>query len=551
MTGDHDKLSAWLSYASALLIGVVLCLIVFPAGFVLPSAPMARALEGDFAQHVVGQRYFVADAWRWPLLQAGNLNAPDGVSIAFTDSLPLMSLVLKAFSFALPPGFHGFGVWYVLAWVLQPVAAVWCLRMAGERRLLPAVAIAVVAVSMPAWWSRFSHASLCGHFLIWIAIGLYFVLTREGGVRHWALAALLQVAALLVHPYLWAMTSAVLLAAPVTLLVNGDRRWRGALAGLAVALAVPGALAVALGYVGAHGGWGFGHFAMNLLSPVWPAGSSLLPWELPRIQATEFSAWEGYNYLGAGILLGFVALLLVKRGNLFAGLSRHSGLVVAAALLFVYALSNRVGVGSHLLGEIYPDDMLWGALKPFFDAFRSSGRMFWPVGYLLALGLVIAAARVNPRWLATGLLIGIAGLQFVDNRHLRASVAHQVRTNGQEWIVDAPALRAQFAEAGHLNIYPRWECTSGGDETEPTHKVILQLLTLASETALPVNTMYVARWKRMRPCEDEREASQPLAPGEARVFTPFGVQRYGALVPDAASLCRPLGDLLVCVRPRE
>lgn len=100
----------------------------------------------------------------------------------------------------------------------QPVAAVWCLRAAGEKRLLPAICIAVISLCIPAWWNRFGHAALTGHFVLLLALGSYFHPSRHGDAMAGALV--LNVVALLVHPYLFFMTSAILLAVPMTALAR-------------------------------------------------------------------------------------------------------------------------------------------------------------------------------------------------------------------------------------------------------------------------------------------------------------------------------------------
>src|SRR5687767_13857136 len=147
-------------------------------------------IVGDAAQQAIAQRYFIRDAWRWPPLFAANLNTSEGgLNIAFADGIPLLALPLKVAAAWLPAGFDGIGLWYALACILQPVAAVWCLRGTGERRLLPAVAVALAAASMPAWLGRYGHAALTGHFVLLLALGLYLRLVRAHRPALWFAAA--------------------------------------------------------------------------------------------------------------------------------------------------------------------------------------------------------------------------------------------------------------------------------------------------------------------------------------------------------------------------
>ena len=126
----------------------------------------------------------------------------------------------------------------------------WCLRASGERRLAPALCMALFSVSMPAWWGRFDHAALTSHFLLLFGLGTYFILIRPGGLQHWIGATGLLCLTLTVHPYLFVMNTALILAAPVTLLARRTQGWPAAFGYAAGALAVSAAAIWALGYLG-------------------------------------------------------------------------------------------------------------------------------------------------------------------------------------------------------------------------------------------------------------------------------------------------------------
>ncbi len=532
-------LSLW-AYGGACAIGSGLVLYVFPQSFLFPPSLQTQALEGDMAQHVIGQRYFIADAWRWPLLTARNLNTPEGVNIAFTDSIPLMALILKLLAGLLPSGFHGVGLWYGLSWLLQPVAGVWCIRAAGERRLLPALCMAVVVISVPAWWARYGHAALTGHFLLLTGLGAYFVLVRHGGTLRWLAVGALQAGALLTHPYLWLMTMSLLTAVPVTLGLRHRRGWRGAavgwlLIGLACLLAM-----YTLGYLGTRAPGGFGRYGLNVLSPFWPAHSWLMPVNLARVDARGSDGWEGYNYLGAGVLLGVVLVALLNGRWIREGLRRHPGLVLVLLGLTVMALSNEIAIGNRVVVNLYRP-------LPILEQTRGSARFFWPVAYALALGVMVGLARLPRRAIRAVLLLGVTGLQFVDATRLRDGLSAHLAYAVKPWTIDAEALRPIFAAHRSLTLLPRWFCMPSED-VAGQQAMELEVLALASETALPANTMYVARWRRLPRCNDQALARAPLRSGEIRVLLPSVRDVYAPLVPDSARICRPVGTLTVCGR---
>ncbi len=510
---------------------------LFPADFLVPRAGADWAPQGDAAQHAIAQRYFLGDDWRWPPLLAGNLIPPEGLNIAFSDGIPLQAMLLKALRSWLPEGFHGIGLWYAIAWVAQPVAAVWCLRAAGETRLLPAIGVALAALSMPAFINRYGHAALTGQFTIFLALGFYLRLVRAPSVALWAAAAVAMVATLLVHPYLAAMALAVLAAAPLTLLLRRDSRWVGGAAGMAATIVAVAGLMVAFGYVGAEGDGGFGQFALNLASPVWPYRSWFLGGLASgEIDATGHGGWEGYNWLGLGLLVAMVAVLATRPRATAAALRRHVGLVLALAGLTALAVSFRVGAGPWMLLDL-------GPAPGFLEQFRASGRFFWPVGCALLIGTAALLARAPHIGSLSVLAMGL--VQFIDAAPNRAALAAWADQR-PAWVVDAPALRGMLARADSVTVLPSWPCVPAGDPFGD-HVRQLQVLTLAAERPVPANTMYVARWRGERPaCTDAAVIATPLAPGELRVILPGARQAALTTMPEAASVCAALGELLAC-----
>ncbi len=535
-SAPDQRLTASIAYPLALLVGLALAFWVFPLDVLFPEAGMAWRPAGDAAQHMVAQRYLIVDDWRWPPTLAANLDTQHGgLNTAFADSIPLLALILKAMRSWLPEGFHGVGLFYGLAWVMQPVAAVFALRSAREFRVLPALGVALAAVSMPAFIGRFGHAALCGHFLLLIGLGLYLRLVFQPTLARWLGAGALQVAALLVHPYLAAMTLALLGAVPATRLMRGEAFIGPALAVGAALLAVVGVMA-GFGYLGARGDGGYGQFAMNLLSPVWPAGSwiSGWPWS-PQLDATGHGGWEGYNWLGAGLL---AALALGCLGRPFAAwrlFRKHAGLAAVLLGLTALAVSHRVGFGAEIVLDL-------GQAPALLEQFRASGRFFWPVGYALLVGAMVLLARQGRTGPALCLVAGL--LQFADATPLRAAIAAWAGAR-PAWTIEAGPLRERFAEARSLTLLPSWPCVDHATGGE-TFGLLLESLALASERAVPASTMYVARWRTRPVCQDATLAAAPFAEGELRLVLPAAQAELLPLVPASSQRCAPIGQLIAC-----
>lgn len=510
-----------LAYAASCLLGATLAIHLFGLDFIWPRIGLDWRPVGDAAQHAIAQRHFLADAWRWPPLDVGALG---NVNLAFLDGIPALALPLKALAPVLPEGFHGIGLFYAIAWTLQPVAAVWALRGAGVRGFWPSLAVALMASAMPAFVLRYGHAALCGHFVILVSLGLYFRLLESP--RWWWIAVPWQAVALLVHPYLALMSLALLAAAPLTLLLRGGRFLRAAI-GAACALAAMIGVMTLFGYFGASGDGGYGQYALNLLSPAWPFRSLILGgWVSSEVDATGHGGWEGYNWLGLGLWAALIAGALVAGRCIAPGLRAHPGLVLALLGLTAVAVSFRVGLGDRIVLDL-------GPAPGFLEQFRASGRFFWPVGYALMIGAAVLLAGRGPRGVAILLACGV--LQFVDAAPMRAGLRAWAQERAP-WTVEADALRPLFRAAGRVTFLPSWPCIAAEDDAARIRT--LELLLLASETPRPVNTMYAARWRTPPRCTDAEVSSSPLAPGELRVGLP-----QASL---SGSGCRAAGDLTVC-----
>ncbi len=565
--------SAALSYTLAGAIGIWAALAAFPRRDLLGRLPPGLPAGADGLQHIAGQLYFLAEPWHWPLLMVHRLDGPHGVNIGLTDSIPLVAVLLKLLHPILPGVQQGIGPWLGLAWILQPVAAVYALRGTGERGLAACLAAAAIASAMPSFLLRFGHEALDGHFLLLVALGLYLRATAPAAGRGpMAGLALLVVLALFVHPYLMAMVAAVAVAVPATLAARatmgsggGGHAWRRAAragAGVLAALVVTAALAKLFGYLGGGGLPGdYGRYAMNLAAPVWPALSRLAPRaDMHAINATGGQLFEGYQYLGAGLLGLLLAVLVRRRGRawLVAGAGRHAGLLLAMAALTAYAVTGHVTLMRHTLLHLH-------VVPPGGGLFRASGRLFWPVAYVLLLAGVRGVSVAWPRaglvaWPRAGLvawpragtvmwpragdalLLAAAALQLFDVSTMRMHV-HDAKFLDQQGLdASSAALDAVLAQSRSVTLLPRVECDAAALD------IAMPVIFLAARRDLPVNTMYAARVETANRCDPAAEVGlrRALPPGALGVT--YGATRdvQAATWRRGGMACAGLAALTLC-----
>jgi hypothetical protein len=256
------------------------------------------------------------------------------------------------------------------------------------------------------------HA-LVGHWLVLAGLALSLDATPLRGARVWmrqALWMLLGVTAAWVHSYLLAMVL-VLWAADLTRRLGEGAKGLPAtigeagivLGGTVAALWQAGFFMIRTGFSAK----GFGSYGMNLWAPIDPRGWSYV---------VPFLSQEGRaNYYGLGALV----LLLAAGAGVVAvrpwppPARRWWPLIVACVTCTMFALSNRVAIGPWEV--VIPLPRSWEVAA---GVLRVSGRMFWPVYYLL---LWLALAWLLPRTVArlgrtaAGLaLTGLAVLQVWD-----------------------------------------------------------------------------------------------------------------------------------------
>lgn len=330
-----------------------------------------------------------------------------GSSIVFSDSIPLLAIFFKLIRGVLPDQFQYFGLWMAACFVLQAVFAWAILSLRTNDTLIKALGCALLTLSPPMLWRLHGHEALIGHWLLLAALYLY--LTNKARTWHWVLLLCLTAS---IHAYLLAMVGGIWFADRVRMLAPASGRLKQLvfeLPCLAVGLLIT---TWSTGYytIKSVTSGGFGMYRLVLTAPfraedIWSIWSSFgyVPGD-----------YEGFCYLGAGVLLLFVttaALIVKHRNDASVAWRTHASLMVVCALFFVFALSNRVSLGGrHELFQ-YP---LPAFLNHFTSTFRASGRFVWPVFYAAIIFLLFRFIKLSPRKWTVPLLCVFLLFQATD-----------------------------------------------------------------------------------------------------------------------------------------
>ena len=357
----------------------------------------------DLTQHYLGWAAYRNGSWQFPRIGlTDQLMYPDHSSVIFTDSIPAFAVFFKLFRNVLPENFQYFGWWGLMCFILQGVFALKLLRRylphdaAGDR--IWTILMGTMFVLAPVEVFRmFVHTSLGGQWLILAALDICCAGEKESCRRLSIKWTVLGILCCFTHIYILFMCGILFAAACVRQLLRRKSLLAPALMMLSFLFFCFASIYV-LGGFSSHmrsKDGGLGEYGLNLNSLFNPHGWSWILPDLPMGSGSmEEFAWPGLGFL---VLMAVALAGILFCKNIRAMLCRHLSLLLcltaACVVLTVTAISPKVYAGNTLLFEIPLSD----GLRSLWSVFRSSGRLFWPVLYILMTGSAIIVRRMLPQ----------------------------------------------------------------------------------------------------------------------------------------------------------
>ena len=415
----------------------------------------------DSAQHYLGWEFFrQAPLLQWPPGKSPNLGPMGGSGVALTDSLPLFAFIFKPLTFWFSQPFQYFGIWVLACFVLQSVFA-WKLLTIWIKQWEHVVLGTYFFCFSPIFINRMTvHLALAGHWII--LAGLYLLFNSKSTFKHWLVLASIS---MLVQPYL-AIICAALFLAWVLIALLETRAVLQFVQKFSIFIGVLFASGWASGLfifgLGSAKAEGFGIYSANALAWVDPGFTwyEKALWSRYVPEGWKNSGqYEGMNYLGSGVLLlaifalgyqlfkgtwktravqvaiilSFVAvfgrsgstqselvfLLGVLSAVVYLELIRHflqnRKATVIYVLLFasfmMIAFTYQIFIGNFLVINItIPESM-----NNLLSVVRTSGRMLWPITYLLIGSLIVLTSRNLRRIYASGLIALVLCIQVYES----------------------------------------------------------------------------------------------------------------------------------------
>jgi hypothetical protein len=565
----HSDRSAPVAYGLAVAIGLLVATVIFGPATLLGTGHFWTAPDyPDMQQHLSAAQYYLHDRWYFPIFLTKLIMPPDGVSVVFLDVNPLLALFAKLLFKTTGVYVNHFGPWIAICYGLQAAAFLFLCRSLGLRGIVTAVVCAVIAVSVPEFLYRYFHLTLLGQFLITTQLGLYFRAVGQGRYRTlswWALG--LTLLTILIHFYFFAMVAGIYVALLAHYAAGGRQALRTVLVQFAILGLGTGFLLFATGYLhGLGGSSGFGYFSMNMLSPFVPQDSGVLPFMHDMIDGTG-GQYEGFNYLGIGILGLAILSAVLNRRDLWPLALRYRYLLILLLAFTGFALSFNPMIGELALlhplshaaqapaaaGLVPASSAAPATAHPGIGAkihdlifyplqqFRASGRFFWPVGYCIAAFGIVGVWRKMPG--AAGLaVLGIAALlQFIDAGPLRHEMEANIRAETVPPAAPDPWI-AMIAAHREITVLPSMDCA---DTQSP---LIPMFVFYASLNQIPTHSAKLSRGPKADcPAEFAAVTQRVLGTDEILVLLspPLPDEAIQAM-PDSATLCRKFSLGYVC-----
>lgn len=389
---------------------------------------------GDNLQHYLGWRFYRNSSWNRYLFFMRDLNYPVGTSVIVTDSNPLFCFIFKIFRNVLPEAFQFNGIWIVLSYLLIGFFSVKISWELTGNFLLSLLSALIVVLNPVVLQRAIIHDTLAAHWII--LFGIYLLLKDKS---RWNPVAwfFITEAALLIHFYFIPMLAFLWVLQMIRMFIKK----RPFMKLMMTFIVFP--VSILLGYYAAGythivpQSGSFGELSMNLNAFINPDSIPALLQPRPKISLQ----YEGFNYWGLGLILLFLFGLVLSRKTIFR---KSFPYILPAAGLILLAASNIGYFDNRIVYQINLPEKILSTLS----VFRSSGRLVWPLYYLVLFTVIYSLSRVmessdRKRIITQGIVVICAVIQIYDLHEFHTQTSFRFRNPDNT----LPLLPSAFTES--------------------------------------------------------------------------------------------------------
>lgn len=447
----------------------------------------------DWGQHYLGPAFYRQEEWHFPLGEMYSFYYPVGTNVGFTDSIPLMALLLKIFTGILPDDFQYYGFWLFSCMFISAVYTKKILKLYNVNNIIILLAC-VLVVTNPVLIFRGIQASACAH---WLFLGsFYYYLkptTKDNVVSNFKKQGVLMFLSTTINPYLAIMTTGFV----VILAIKNYFYDKSLTKKLAILLPlfiiiISFMFWVVFGMIELNNstdlevGNIYGTiYSFNLNSFFNSYG--FYSKYIPQLGMLNDQQHEGFAYLGLGLItlvilsifssIYFIAIKRINKRQLYL-----LPLFSFCLLLLIFAITNTVSYGTEVLFR-YPT---LGIVQKFGNVFRAVGRFSWPFYYLMITMAVIIFSKIRMNmYLKIVLFLSITVFQIYDIENLITS--RDLKSGGFDSKLDEKKWKSIIDNFDEIITYPAYT-------NNMVYNMDYQdLMYVALKSKKPISIGYVAR----------------------------------------------------------
>ena len=343
-------------------------------------------INGDLAQYQLGWKFYRDDIWRFPLGLNPNYGITNSSSIIYSDSIPLFAVFFKIFRRFLSEEFQYFSFWIFICIYLQALFSFKIIYYFTKNTPYSLVSSLFFIFSTILIYRSGIHLSLTAH---WLILGYFYAqisaVNNKDLKKH-----LIIYLSILIHFYFSLILMGIFFLEKI---IKFKKLCFKDLISSFVIIIFSLILMYLIGYftIGIDDGLGFGYgiYNFNLNSFFNPLGENYnksFNWSffLPTLNLQNKEI-EGFSYVGiSGILFLMLYFKYLFNGKSKIVFSRRANILIFFVFLMI-ATSNNVNIGNQDLITLELNKYLYG----IFSSIRASGRLIWPIYYLIfIIGIV-------------------------------------------------------------------------------------------------------------------------------------------------------------------
>ena len=371
--------------------------------------------NGDLSIYQLGWNFFKNDIWRFPLGLNPNYGIYYGGSIVFSDSIPILAFIFKIFKGLLPESFQYFSIWILICIYLQIYLANKIIFHYTKNFSFSFISSFFFLIATIFVHRSGIHLSLMGHWLI--LLYFWINISEEEKYKNLKKQSLIVFSSL-IHFYFTIILIIIYIFQLVFNFKNNLKSYSNFLITNSLFLIFLIFVMYVTGYFSINIndglGGGYGYFNYNLNSFFNPFGFnnvSNFSWSsfFPILNTTNNNA-ESISYLGlSGIIFFVIYFLNVYKKNFLVIFDRNLNISICIFLLLI-AASNNISFGNYHILNIELNKYFYLILS----SVRASGRLIWPVFYLITFFGIIYIYQSNTNRNAKIIISFLLIIQLID-----------------------------------------------------------------------------------------------------------------------------------------